>query len=100
MLGRRRVVRDWVRSTISRRGNRATLSRQELRLLAALADAAPFPARRDQLVRRVWQTGRRTKSDGELALAVAVYSLRKRFAAIGIPDAITTVRQFGYQLIV
>lgn len=98
VIGSRRVTLDWSRATIARSGNRVTLSHLELRLLAALAEAAPKAATKRQLIRRLWPAQRRKRSEGEMGLAVAICSLRKRFDVIGVPDAIRTIRKVGYRL--
>ena len=97
LLGRRNVVLDWSRWTIAYGHNRGSLSRMELRLLAALMDSAPEAATREHLVSRLWE-GAHRGSDCERAVAVWVFALRRKFAAIGLPRAIRTVRGTGYRL--
>ena len=97
-LGSTDVMLDWSRSTISRGGNRVTLTRTELRLLTALMESAPEAASRDQLMNRLWPSVPERDRQLDSALAVWICGLRRRFAAIGLPHAIRTVRRSGYCL--
>ena len=98
-LGGRRTnpVRvDWPRATVIRGPNRVALSPTELRLLVALLEANGRPVPRATLIARVWSS--QTTAERENALAVYVCALRKHLTAIGLGDALTTVRGIGYRL--
>jgi DNA-binding winged helix-turn-helix (wHTH) protein len=92
------VVLDWSRATISRDDNRTTLTQMELLLLLALLEFAPKAAPREHLIRRLWPQDAVGQPDKNAALPVWVLALRRRLAAIGLPDAIRTVRGKGYCL--
>ena len=92
------VLLDWSRATISRGDNRATLTQMELLLLLALLEFAPKAAPREHLIRRLWPQDTETTPAKNAALPVWVLALRRRLAAIGLPDAIKTVRSKGYRL--
>lgn len=94
------VVLDWPSATLSRGYTRVALTRAELRLLAALVEAAPAPVSHAVLARRLWRAEGRQRGDWRAGsgLAVVVCSLRKRFRALGLPAAIRTKRGMGYSL--
>lgn len=92
------VVLDWAHATISRGNNRATLTQMELLLLLALLECAPDAASRDHLIKRLWPQDSADSPNRNDALPVWVLGLRRRLAAIGLPDAIRTVRGKGYCL--
>jgi DNA-binding winged helix-turn-helix (wHTH) protein len=92
------VMLDWSRATISHGDNRTTLTQMELLLFLALLEYAPKPAPREHLIRRMWPQDSGGRQDKNLALPVWVLGLRRRLAAIGLPDAIRTVRRKGYRL--
>lgn len=89
---------DWSRGVLSRGNRAASLSRMELRLLAALMDGAPEQVSRQVLVARLWPGGDTRSGDRERALSVWIFQLRRRFAAIGLYDVIRTIRGNGYAL--
>lgn len=89
------LVLDWARGTLAHRDRRTTLSRMELRLLAALIDAAPGPTAKEALVARLWPDG---SASHERSLKVWICQLRRHFAEVGQPAAIVTVRGVGYRL--
>jgi DNA-binding response OmpR family regulator len=93
----RGVELDFARATVSANGRQVALTRMELRLLGALLEQAPEPATKAQLVARLWPSAKLTR-ETEGALAVWVCALRRRFAALGVTDAIRTVRTTGYGL--
>ena len=97
-IGGRSIFVDWSISAVEHGRSRATLSRTELRLLAALIDAGSRAMARSELIERVWPHNELPLEDRENALAVYVCCLRKRLAAVGVADAITTVRGVGYRL--
>jgi DNA-binding response OmpR family regulator len=99
-LGKHGVVLDWTRSTITRGSMSIPLTRMELRLLLALMEFAPGVASRQELVARLWPSRCERASVVTTPLTVWVYALRRRFAAIGLPGAIRTVRNMGYSLTV
>jgi len=92
------LVLDWSRATLSRGENRTTLTQMELLLLLALLEFAPKPAPREHLIQRMWPQDNGGGQDKNAALPVWVLGLRRRLAAIGLPDAIRTVRSRGYCL--
>jgi DNA-binding response OmpR family regulator len=97
-FGHAKLVLNWSRGTLAHGDRRTTLSRTELRLLAALIDAAPGTVSKETLISRLWpdDSGRPVDRDG--SLKVWVCQLRRHFVAVGQPDAITTVRGVGYRL--
>ena len=97
VVGGRGVVLDWSRSTISLGSNRVSLTRMELRLLIALLEYAPAAAPREHLIASLWGTkSPRALKERNVDLPVWICALRRRFAAIGLPRAIVTVRNTGY----
>ncbi|MEX2154930.1 MAG: winged helix-turn-helix domain-containing protein [Gemmatimonadaceae bacterium] len=98
VLGSAGVVLDWARSTIMRGANCVSLTRMELRLLVVLMDSAPAPATREHLIARLWPSESSRAQELDAALPVWICALRRRFAAIGLPHAIRTVRSTGYGL--
>jgi len=98
-FGNGRVVLDWSRSTIAHGTQRVSLSRMELRLLAVLMECAPEAASREHLVARVWPMDSSRCTGREHALPVWIFQLRRHFEAIGLRDAIRTVRGVGYRLV-
>ena len=95
---RDRVFVDWSRSTVSNESNRVRLSRTELRLLEALLRANGATVTRAQLIDRVWAGSNLRRSERENALTVYICTLRKRLSAIGLRNALATVRRMGYRL--
>lgn len=96
-FGRGKLVLDWARGSLGNGDRRTILSRMELRLLAALIDAAPEAIAKDALIARLWpDSGRPAHREG--LLKVWICQLRRHFAAVGEPDAIATVRGVGYRL--
>jgi DNA-binding response OmpR family regulator len=89
---------DWGHSTVQCRLDRVSLSRTELRLLAALLEGTGRPISRADLISQVWPDDSDAGVDRENALAVYVCTLRKRLAAIGVASALQTVRGHGYQI--
>jgi DNA-binding response OmpR family regulator len=96
-LGSARVTVDWSRSTVANGARRVSLSRTELRLLAALLGGEGEPMPRAALISRVWPEDELPDGDRENALAVYICSLRKRLTSIGAGNALQTVRGIGYR---
>jgi DNA-binding response OmpR family regulator len=96
-FGNGQLVLNWSRGTLSHGDRRTTLSRTELRLLAALIDAAPGAISKESLADRLWPDG---SASGERSLKVWIWQLRRHFAEVGLPDAISTLRRAGYRLTV
>ena len=93
-----KLVLNWSRGTLAHSDRQTTLSRMELRLLAALIDAAPGTISKADLIARLWpDTVHRTESH-EKSLKVWICQLRRHFTAVAQPDAIDTVRGVGYRL--
>lgn len=86
---------DWTESAIEYRGARVSLLRVELQLLGALLDANGSVVSRAALIQAAWP--RADTQSRENSLAVYVCGLRKRLTAIGLPDALETVRREGYR---
>lgn len=100
-LGSARVTVDWSRSTVAHGARRVSLSRTELRLLAALLGGEGHPIPRAALISRVWPEDEKVPDvDRENALAVYMCSLRKRLQTIGAGGALQTVRGVGYRAVV
>ena len=78
--------------------NRVRLSRTELRLLEALLRGDGATVTRLQLIERVSAGSSLRRSERENALTVYVCMLRKRLSAIGLRNALHTVRRPGYRL--
>ena len=97
VLGNGTLLLDWSRGTLAHGGRRTTLSRMELRLLAALLEHAPHVVTREQLVSRLWPDHAQ-QPVRENSLKVWVCQLRRHFVAVGLPEAIHTVRGTGYCL--
>jgi DNA-binding response OmpR family regulator len=98
-IGSRGVELDFARNLLSHRARQVTLTRMELRLLGALLEHAPDTVPRAELIARLWSSARVCK-ETEGALAVWICALRRRFAALGVQDAIRTARNTGYSLAV
>jgi DNA-binding response OmpR family regulator len=94
------VVVDWSESTVAQGPRRVSLSRTELRLFAALLDAAGRPLSRAALIERIWPDDARPIAVRENALAVYVCCLRKRLNAVGVGQSLRTLRGVGYQVAV
>jgi DNA-binding response OmpR family regulator len=92
------VVVDWTRATISNEGSCVRLSRTELRLLSGLLDNNGQAVRRGALIERAWPRRKLLGIECENALAVYICALRKRLAAIGLANALQTVRGVGYRI--
>lgn len=92
------IVIDWSQSTVANGPRRVTLSRTELRLLAALLEVGGRPLSRGALIERIWPDDRRGLLERENSLAVYVCCLRKHLTTIGVGGALRTVRGVGYQL--
>jgi len=86
---------DWTERAIEYRGARVSLLRVELQLLGALLDANGSVVSRAALIQAAWP--RADTQSRENSLAVYVCGLRKRLTAIGLPDALETVRREGYR---
>jgi DNA-binding winged helix-turn-helix (wHTH) protein len=93
-----KLVLNWARGTLSHGERRTTLSRTELRVLAALIDASPGPISRESLVGRLWPEGSGRSVNQDNALKVWICQLRRHLLDVGLPDAISTVRSVGYRL--
>jgi DNA-binding response OmpR family regulator len=98
-LGSARVTVDWSRSTVAHGARRVSLSRTELRLLAALLGGEGRAMTRVSLIGLVWPDDALPDADRENALAVYMCSLRKRLTSIGAGDALQTVRGVGYRAV-
>lgn len=97
-IGTRGARLDWSRGTLTYRGERVSLTRMELRLLVALLEAAPRAMSRDTLAAALWQDRGARRDKLASAIPVWICTLRRRLAAVGLPDAIRTVRRAGYAL--
>ena len=92
------VVVDWTRATVSNDGSCVRLSRTELRLLSGLLENNGQAVRRETLIERAWPRRRLGGSEIENVLAVYICTLRKRLAAIGLANALQTIRGVGYRI--
>lgn len=97
-FGNGKLVLDWARGTLAHGDRRTTLSRMELRLLAALIDAAPGTISKQALIARLWPESSSRSENHDKSLKVWICQLRRHFAAVGLLDAIGTVRGVGYRL--
>lgn len=91
------VVVDWTLGTIANGKQRTSLSRMEMRFLAALLETAPDPVPRGRLAERLWPRDP-SRADKERTLAVWIHQLRRRLASIGLAHSIRTIRGVGYCL--
>jgi len=92
------VVVDWTRATVANDGNCVRLSRTELRLLSGLLENNGQAVRRETLIERAWPRRRPGGGETENVLAVYICTLRKRLAAIGLANALHTIRGVGYRI--
>ena len=92
------VTVDWTRATVSNEGSCVRLARTELRLLSALLENNGQAVRRETLIERAWPRRKLGAGESENALAVYVCALRKRLAAIGLANALETIRGVGYRI--
>jgi DNA-binding response OmpR family regulator len=97
-LGDGTLVLNWSRGTLARGDRQTALSRMEQRLLAALIDAAPGLISKADLAARLWPDSADRSSSHYSSLKVWIWQLRRHFAAVGHPAAISTVRGVGYRL--
>jgi len=97
--GDAKILIDWSRSTIACGSRRVTLSRTELRLLAAVFEDDGKPVTRSVIIGRVWPGSALSTAERENALAVYVCMLRKRLSAVGLGSALQTVRGLGYRFV-
>lgn len=97
-FGNGKLVLNWARGTLTHGDRRTTLSRMELRLLAALIDAAPGTISKQALIARLWPDKSSRSENHDRSLKVWICQLRRHLAAVGLPDAISTVRGVGYRL--
>jgi DNA-binding response OmpR family regulator len=93
------LVVDWSRGTVACHHDQVSLSHTELRLLAALLEGDGKAMSRAELISRVWPNDALPASERANALAVYVWSLRKRLGSIGAANALTTVRGYGYRIV-
>lgn len=89
------LVLDLTAATVRTGEAQIDLSRNELRMLAALMRRRGEVVARDELIEAVWH---RDAFIDDNTLTVNVNRLRKRLAEIGRPDAIVTRKQQGYLL--
>ena len=94
---RRRLERGRLRLDVDRReafvdGLELPLTEREFRVLERLATATGL--RRDELLETVW--GEAT-AEAAASLDVILSRVRRKLAARGLPDAIETVRGFGFR---
>lgn len=97
-IGNGKLVLNWSRGTLAHGERRTTLSRMELRLLAALIDASPGAISKPALVARLWSDSSERWERHERSLKVWICQLRRHFTEVGQPDAIKTMRGVGYRL--
>ena len=97
-FGNGKLVLNWSRGTLAMGDRRTTLSRMELRLLAALIDSAPGPISKADLVARLWPDTVDGADSHEKSLKVWICQLRRHLVDVGHSDAISTVRGLGYRL--
>jgi len=69
-----------------------------LRLLSGLLENNGQAVRRETLIERAWPRRRPGGSETENVLAVYICTLRKRLAAIGLANALHTIRGVGYRI--
>ncbi|KAB2810981.1 response regulator transcription factor [Pimelobacter simplex] len=92
-FGRLSLVPEWRDAHLDGKG--LGLSRLEFRVLTELVRRGGRCASRDDLVTAAWPEG---ATDPKSLLNAAVKRLRIKFAALGIADAVETVRGVGYRL--
>ena len=74
------------------------LSQREFAVLHCLAAHSGRPVAAEELLRYAWDEGSTAERSRQI-LDVYIFHLRKKLATIGLTDAITTVRKFGYALV-
>jgi DNA-binding response OmpR family regulator len=97
MDGALRFLLDPISRVVRYRSKVARLSLREFALLHCLTEQHGRPVSADAIMRYVW--GDTEVGDGSRKiLDVYVFQLRRKLKTIGIPNAIFTVRGFGYAL--
>jgi DNA-binding response OmpR family regulator len=89
------IVLDPVVHTARRRDAAVTLSRREYALLDCLVSRAGQPTSIARLKAYAWGNAL-PKRSGSQIVTVYIHQLRRKLATIGLPNAIVTVRNFGY----
>jgi DNA-binding response OmpR family regulator len=92
------IVVNWVERIISTDAGRQVLSPTGMRLFATLLQAGGNVVSRLALIRGAWPSIGEKELDRNNDLAVHICGLRKRLTAIGLADALQTVRGAGYRL--
>lgn len=92
-----RLVLDSVGQVARYRDRSVKLTQREFVLLHCLSGRQGRPVASDELYRYVWGD---SAPDGQSRqiLTVYVFQLRKKLARLGLTEALTTVRGFGYAL--
>lgn len=93
--GSLRLLLDPVSRVAHYRNKVVRLSLREFALLHCLSEQRGLPVSADAIMRSVWGDA---AVDSRRTLDVYVFQLRRKLRSIGLPEAISTVRGFGYAL--
>ena len=91
-----RLLFDPISRVVRYRDKVARLSLREFALLHCLSEQRGRPVPAEAIMTYVW--GDTEVGDGRKILDVYVFQLRRKLRTLGLPDAISTVRGFGYSL--
>lgn len=96
MDGGLRLLFDPISRVVRYRNKVARLSLREFALLHCLSEQRGRPVSAETIMRYVW--GDTEVGEGRKILDVYVFQIRRKLRALGLADAISTVRGFGYSL--
>lgn len=92
-----RLLLDPIARVVWFRGRAVTLTPREFSLLHALTANTGRPVSSDELRRHVWGSAP-TRGTSRQLLPLYVFQLRQKLSQLGLQDALTTVRDYGYAL--
>ena len=95
LLEHRGAVLDPAAATLIYEGEKLELTKNDHRILLTLLEHKGEVVSRDLLMERLWETD---SFVDENTLTVNVARLRKKLAAIGLPDFIATKKGMGYMI--
>lgn len=93
LLQRSGAVLNLSDATVTADGGKADLTKNEFRILLTLMQSPGKVISRDTLMERLWETDSYVD---ENTLTVNVSRLRRKLAAIGLPDFVITRKNLGY----
>ena len=95
MDGTLRLLLDPITRVVRYRNKPVQLSQREFTVLHCLSSREGKPVSADDVLRYVWSDDAATSRQ---ILDVYICHLRRKLSRVGLTDAITTLRGFGYQL--